>query len=100
MQPAVLDRLEVEEDAVKDREELDVPADLDHTHRRTAAPAVSRPGRPRTGKRSNPAFEQVSVYIRKDTHREVKIALLREAGGRQFSELVEDLLTEWLKAHS
>jgi len=53
------------------------------------------PGRPR-GKRTDPDFEQVTAYIRKDTHRNVQIALLNEAQRRQFSTLVEDLLSEWL----
>lgn len=53
-------------------------------------------GRP-PGKRSHPDFEQITAYIRKDTHQAVKIALLQ--GGRQeFSELVEILLAGWLKS--
>lgn len=52
-------------------------------------------GRPR-GKRSNPDYEQVTAYIRRDTHRTVKMALLTEGGNREFSELVEELLNEWL----
>ena len=54
-------------------------------------------GGPR-GKRSDPNFEQVTTYIRKHTHQGVKIALLQEGRGQEFSELVEDLLAEWLKA--
>ena len=56
-----------------------------------------RRGRP-PGKRSDPDFEQVTAYIRSRTHREIKIALLREGAGREFSQLVEELLAEWLKA--
>ena len=56
-------------------------------------------GRPR-GKRSDPNFEQVTTYLRKHTHQGVKIALLQEGRGQEFSELVEDLLAKWLKAHS
>jgi hypothetical protein len=52
-------------------------------------------GRPR-GKRSNPAYEQVTAYIRKDTHTQVKIMLLQEGEGREFSELLEELLSEFL----
>lgn len=52
-------------------------------------------GRPR-GKRSNPDYEQVTAYIRRDTHRAVKMALLQEGESREFSELVEELLAEWL----
>ncbi len=49
------------------------------------------------GKRRHPDFEQVTAYIRKDTHHQVKLALLRELKGRQFSDLVEELLSTWLK---
>lgn len=55
-----------------------------------------RPGRP-PGKRSNPDYEQATIYIRKDTHRAVKVALLQREDTRQFSELVEDLLQQWVE---
>jgi hypothetical protein len=57
--------------------------------------ATPKRGRP-AGKRSNPDFEQVTAYIRKRTHADVKIALLREGQKREFSALVEDLLAGWL----
>lgn len=50
-----------------------------------------------SGKRSDPAFEQVTEYIRKDTHDAVKMALLKEGRRRQFSELVEELLSSWVE---
>lgn len=53
-------------------------------------------GRPK-GKRSHPDYEQVTAYIRKDTYRAAKIALLSEEEEREFSELVQELLEEWLK---
>jgi hypothetical protein len=58
--------------------------------------ATPKRGRPAKGKRSNPDFEQVTAYIRKRTHADVKIALLREGQKREFSALVEDLLAGWL----
>jgi len=58
----------------------------------TEVPAKSKT----KGKRSNPDYEQVSAYIRKETYRNVKIALLQEAEKRDFSDLVEALLTDWL----
>ena len=58
-----------------------------------------RRGRP-TGKRSDPDYEQVTAYIKKATHIDIKIALLQDGQGREFSELVEDLLSEWLKART
>jgi hypothetical protein len=48
------------------------------------------------GKRSNPDYEQVSAYIRKNTYRDVKIALLQQAENKDFSDLVEELLAKWL----
>ena len=62
--------------------------------------SVPRPGvrgRPR-GKRSNPDFEQITAYISKQTHVNTKIALLQEGEGREFSELVEELLSTWLQS--
>ena len=60
--------------------------------------AAPRRGRPR-GKRSHPEFEQITAYIRKDTHHAVKILLLKN-GAKEFSELVEKLLSDWLKSNS
>lgn len=52
-------------------------------------------GRPK-GKRSNPDFEQVTAYVRSKTYRQTKIALLEQDELSDFSELVEELLNEWL----
>lgn len=60
-------------------------------------PSIRR-GRPR-GKRSDPDFEQVTAYVRSQTHRDVKISLLREGKGREFSELVQELLVVWLSGN-
>jgi len=62
-----------------------------------AAVSTTRRGRPATGKRSNPDYEQVTVYLRKDTSLAAKIALLQESDSRDFSDLVEELLGEWLR---
>ncbi len=61
----------------------------------TIQTAEKKRGRP-TAKRSDPDFMQVTAYIRKETHRKTKIRLLEEGQGREFSELVEVLLEEWL----
>lgn len=57
----------------------------------------SRRGRP-SGKRSDPDYVGFTTYIRKETHRKAKIALLEQGDGRELSELVEDLLAQWLKS--
>jgi len=62
-----------------------------------APPEPPRRGRP-PGKRSNPTYSQVTAYIPEDLHRRVKIALLIEAEGREFSQLVEALLLDWLRS--
>ncbi|PSB27551.1 KilA-N domain-containing protein [Chlorogloea sp. CCALA 695] len=56
-------------------------------------------GRPK-GKRSHPDYEQVTAYIKKDTYQEIKISLLREGQKREFSELVQELLEDWLKSRT
>ena len=62
-------------------------------------PPTARRGRP-SGKRSDPSFVQATCYIPEDIHRRVKIALLQEAKGQEFSELVGDLLRDWLDSRS
>lgn len=66
------------------------------------AEAESRPRRRRrqaSGKRSNPAYRQVTAYIRTDTYDAAHHALLgkRNAAGKklEFSELVDQLLRDW-----
>ena len=58
----------------------------------------ARRSAPSAGKRSDSDYKQVSAYIRRDTHFKVKLALLQE--GREFSELVEELLGEWIAART
>lgn len=57
---------------------------------------TKRRGRP-PAKHSDPDFVQATAYIRKETHRGVKIELLRSDPPIEFSELVEQLLADWLK---
>lgn len=52
-------------------------------------------GRP-AGKRSDPGYVQVTAYIPSDLHHNIKLALLQERKGREFSELVAELLAGWL----
>lgn len=56
---------------------------------------TGKPGRPRA-KRSDPNYVQTSPYIKKATLQAVKMQLLAEGQGREYSELVEELLAEWL----
>jgi hypothetical protein len=53
-------------------------------------------GRPR-GKRSNPDYEQISAYLRKETYRAAKIKLLETSDERDISEVLEELLAAWVQ---
>ncbi len=55
-------------------------------------------GRPAGGKRANPDYEQVAAYIPKELNKRVKMRLLEMDKPREFSDLVEFLLTQWLQA--
>lgn len=48
----------------------------------------------RVGKRSDPAYRQISTYVRSDLYRLVKRELLMEE--RDFSDLMDELLGDWL----
>jgi hypothetical protein len=49
------------------------------------------------GKSSNSDFTQVLTYIKKDTHNRVKAELIFDDEKRDLSDLVEELLADWLK---
>ena len=49
------------------------------------------------GKSADPAYTKLTAYIRKETHQVVKIRLLQEGQGREFSELVQELLDSWVR---
>lgn len=61
----------------------------------------SNSGQPRRGrpaaKRSDPDFVGLTTYVRRDTHKRAKIALLQEGKGKELSELVEELIYRWLE---
>ena len=78
----------------------DAPKPQKQAKSRPAPRAPAEPkkrGRP-AGKRSDDEYGQVTAYIRKDTHRDVKVALIREGNGEEFSELVQELLAKWLRS--
>jgi hypothetical protein len=50
-----------------------------------------------TGKSRNADYTQVLSYVKKDTHNRVKAALIFDDQQRDLSDLVEELLGEWLK---
>ncbi|HEY0461271.1 MAG TPA: hypothetical protein VGC97_19200 [Pyrinomonadaceae bacterium] len=46
------------------------------------------------GKRSDPSYTQITAYIRKETHESVMRQIYKR---QEFSELIEELLTDWMK---
>lgn len=48
----------------------------------------------KVGKRSDPAYRQISTYVRSDLYRSVKRELLMEE--RDFSDLMDELLSAWV----
>lgn len=61
-----------------------------------SAKEASQPDAPATkvGKRSDPAYRQISTYVRSDVYRAVKRELLMDE--RDFSDLMDELLSEWV----
>jgi hypothetical protein len=60
---------------------------------------IARPqgvGRP-PGKRSDPAWKQFSVLLKKDTQREAANILRANDEGKDLSGLVQNLLENWIK---
>ncbi len=60
---------------------------------------VARRGRPSGslgGKRSDPNYTQLIAYVKKETHSALKVALAPDG---EISELVQQLLDDWLKKH-
>jgi hypothetical protein len=61
-------------------------------------PSVQRkPDERSPGKSNNPVYTQTSIYIKRDTQISVKSSLLTDQKNRDFSDLVEELLTDWLR---
>lgn len=54
-------------------------------------------GRPATGKRSNPEWKLYSHFLRKQTQRAAVARLQAEDSDRDLSDVLEELLAEWLK---
>lgn len=60
----------------------------------TATEAAPNATSQKKGKRDNPDYQQISAYIRTDTYRAVKQAIVTK---RDMSDLIEELLSDWLK---
>ena len=73
--------------------EREPPTNVVESPRHTVGKGVGRP----PGKRSNPDWEQVTVYIRKETKRAALRRLLDEQSTQDLSELLDQLLARWAK---
>jgi hypothetical protein len=63
--------------------------------------AATLPAKGRGGKSSDKAnYSQYSVYLRKDTRKKVGRALDDAETGQDFSELVQELLEQWLASRT
>ena len=69
-----------------------------HASERTEKPTLvlKSPGRP-PGKRSDPEYKQYSVLLKKQTHRQVTAILRDQEDGPDVSELLQQLLEQWLE---
>jgi hypothetical protein len=65
--------------------------------RNQEAETPRRVGRPAGGKKSNPDYQQVTSYIRRQTYQDTQVKLLRQGRRQDFSDLVEELLSKWLQ---
>lgn len=72
------------------------PVKMDLQSNKNDDATVPKRGRP-NGKRSNAEFQQVTAYVRRNTYRRVSIKLLDRENKGEFSELIEELLQNWLK---
>jgi hypothetical protein len=60
-----------------------------------SAEPIRGKGRP-PGKRSNPEWKLYSHFLKKQTHREATNILRNEDNGRDLSDVLQQLLDEWL----
>ena len=55
-------------------------------------------GRPATGKRSNPEWKLYSHFLKRKTQRAAVARLQAEDSGRDLSDILEEVLENWLKS--
>ncbi len=77
------------------KKEVPQPVETPEPTQPEEAPTVQATKR-RGGRRSDPNYRQALAYIHKDVDKEVRRRLLDDK--RDYSELVEDLLRNWLNS--
>ena len=76
----------------------DAPAGTKKAKRPSNASSTAKKTRPMGKSRDRDNFVQMVVYVRRETHLHVKIALMKKQPRMELSELVEDQLSKWLMA--
>ena len=76
-------------------EDIDVPSSSTSTSKVSSSTPKKRKS---TGKRTDPAYKQVGAYIRKDTYLQIQ-KLLLDRPDKDFSDLVQELLNDYLDNH-
>lgn len=64
----------------------------------TPPPVITNSPSKVLAKSKNPEFEQALFYIKTETKKEVKKLLLDDTSGMDFSDLIEQLLSDWISA--
>jgi hypothetical protein len=77
-------------------EAREVTTSAEIPHDQSAAPAAKPLGRP-PGKRSDPAWKQFSVLLKRDTQRQAASILRVKDDGLDLSDLLQNLLEGWIK---
>jgi hypothetical protein len=81
-------------------EEVDAPATVPEPMPISAAvtsEVVRGRGRPPTGKRSNPEWKLYSHFLKRKTQRAAVARLQADDDGRDLSDVLQELLENWLK---
>ena len=77
------------------RRDPPAPAAVPDVKAEPPAPRAARPPARATGKSSNPGFERLTVYVRKET-KKAATRKWEDATGQDMSDLVEHLLSKYL----
>lgn len=85
-------------DAAKGRTKTPAKKSSPKSKSASESDAPKRRGRPATGKRNDPEYDQTTAYVRKATYKAVRIALIEDGEEMDYSDLVERLLSKWLES--
>ncbi|MFN0085689.1 MAG: hypothetical protein ACKVX9_09900 [Blastocatellia bacterium] len=75
---------------------IEMPPGIQKAKSDHSSPKSRKRGRP-PGKRSNPGYSQITAYVRTQTINDVKVELIRRGAKKDASELIEELLSAWLR---